>query len=141
MAAARESLFPEVQAFAQELRYGSGEVLVVMIIPSHDKDNRPISTQPAWTEQEMHLLNDLYGGATAFETLAGIFKDSRGKVLNDKPVLVESYASRTDVENTKNLERLVGFLKKMGREAKQSAVVVVIGSAFHKVTDFGEPSA
>jgi hypothetical protein len=84
----------------------------------------------------MELFADLYRGATAFQTFAGIYKTQDGKVLHDKPILVECYAQRADVEDTEKLTDLLHFIKRMGRETQQAAVGLVVNSVFHEITDF-----
>ena len=116
---------------------GDQQTLVVLFIPSHDGDEEELRDQDVWADSALDLFADLFNGATAFSTFAGIYRDrKRGKNLRDKPILVESY---TDVENVKDagkLTVLVEFMKRMGRECKQAAVGVVINNSFHEITDF-----
>lgn len=49
----------------------------------------------------MDLFADLYRGATAFRTFAGIYKCDDGRILHDQPILIESYVQRTDLESRK----------------------------------------
>ncbi len=55
------------------------------------------------------LFADLYRGATAFKTFAGIYKCDDGKILHDTPILVESYVQRQDLENQAKLLELLKF--------------------------------
>jgi hypothetical protein len=116
---------------------GDRQTLVVLFIPSHDSDEKELPHQDVWADSALDLFADLFNGATAFSTYAGIYRDKkRGKNLRDKPILVESY---TDVENIKDagkLTALVEFMKRMGRECKQVAVGVVISNSFHEIADF-----
>ncbi len=89
-----------------------------------------------WANAALELFAEVYGGATAFGTFAGVYKDKNGKVLHDKPILIESYVARADLESPDNLIQLLRFAKRMGKEARQAAVGLVINNVFHTITDF-----
>ena len=59
-----------------------------------------------------------------------------GKVLHDKPILVESYVGRTDLENEEKLRELLEFVKRLGKETNQAAVGLIINNVFHEITDY-----
>lgn len=84
----------------------------------------------------MDLFADLYGGATAFQTFQGIYKDSDGKIYNDKPILIESYVKRETLTDVATLNQLVDFSRRMGAETRQKAVALIINDVFHEITDF-----
>jgi hypothetical protein len=84
----------------------------------------------------MDLFADLYRGATAFETFQGIYKDTEGKVYRDKPMLIESYVERSRLVDEATLQQLLEFAKRMGREARQKAVAIIINDVFHEITEF-----
>ena len=110
--------------------------LVILIIPSHDKDEKPLKDQEMWAGQAMELFADLYGGATAFRALAGIYKDSDGKVYRDTPILIESYVERPKLVDEATLNELLAFAKRMGKEARQKAVALIINDVFHEITEY-----
>jgi hypothetical protein len=118
------------------LRADVRQDLVILIIPSHDKKDLELNNQEMWAHAAMELFADLYGGATAFRTFAGIYKAADGKILHDNPILVESYTSRDALEDRDNLTELLRFAKRMGRETNQAAVGLVINSVFHEITSF-----
>ena len=128
---------PEVERIASAVEIGRQQVLVILFIPSHDRDEKELKTRDLWADAALNLFADLFGGATAFDTYAGIYRDKvRGKDLKDKPVLVESYTEIERVKNLAVLNELVSFMKRMGKEAKQAAVAVVINNVFHEITNF-----
>jgi hypothetical protein len=133
---AQQSLFPEVANIISVLQSGERQDLVILIIPSHDKHEKALKNQDVWAGQAMELFKDLYRGATAFQTFAGIYLTDDGKTLHDKPILIESYVSREALEDKNRLNQLVGFIKRMGRETKQAAVAVVINDVFHEISEF-----
>jgi hypothetical protein len=116
---------------------GRQQVLVILFIPSHDRDGSELTTRDLWADAALDLFAELFGGATAFETYAGIYRDkTRGINLRDKPILVESYTEVDRVRDMNLLAELVGFMKRMGKEARQVAVAVVIDNIFHEITAF-----
>jgi hypothetical protein len=107
-----------------------------LIIPSHEKDDKPLKDQDMWAAQAMELFADLYGGATAFRALAGIYKDSAGKVYHDTPILIESYVERSKLVDEATLKELLAFAQRMGKEARQKAVALIINDVFHEITEY-----
>jgi hypothetical protein len=127
----------EVQKMLDVFESDEPQVLVILIVPSHDKNKKELPNQDVWADTALRFLGDLYGGATAFSAYAGIYKDkSTGNLLWDKPILIESYAAMKDVKDEQKLQALVDFMKRMGRELRQLAVGVVIHNAFIEITDF-----
>src|SRR5437660_10181006 len=118
---------PEAERIRQDLESPKRQVLVILFIPSHDKDQEELSNQDQWADAAMDRFAEWFGGATAFQTYAGIYRDKvKGKDLKDKPILIESYTDVEKVKDSQVLEELVAFMKRMGREANQAAVAVVI---------------
>jgi hypothetical protein len=90
---------------------GRQQVLVILFIPSHDRDEKDLKTRDLWADAALNLFADLFEGATAFDTYAGIYRDKvRGKDLKDKPILVESYTEIERVRNLDILNNLVSFI-------------------------------
>ncbi len=128
---------PEAERIARDIETGRRQLLVILFIPSHDRDEKELKTRDLWADAALDLFAELFGGATAFDTYAGIYRDKvRSKDLKDKPILVESYTEIERIRDIDVLEDLVSFMKRMGRESKQAAVAVVINNAFHEITDF-----
>jgi hypothetical protein len=118
------------------LRYGVPQVLVILFIPSHDRKKKPLRDQHLWASQAMDLFGQLYTGATAFRALDGVFLDDNGILLHDQPIMIESYADRSRVEDPARLGQLVDFARRMGRETRQAAVGIVIGDVLHLIRRF-----
>ena len=97
---------------------------------------KPLKDQEIWAGIAMELFADLYGGATAFQTFQGIYKDTEGKVYRDKPILVESYVERVKLVDEETLQELLEFARRMGRETRQKAVALIINDVFHEITEF-----
>lgn len=127
----------EAREIAAVIRSRIREVLVVLFVPSHTKKGKPINNQEWWAHEALGLLGRLYRGGTSFLAHAGVYFDEESKkLLWDKPIVIESYASVADVQDESKLNTLVGFLKRMGQETNQAAVAVVIDNAFHEIKDF-----
>jgi hypothetical protein len=114
----------------QEL--GFKNVLIIIIVPSHDRNERPIRDQTKRTRQAMKLCAELWSGATAVRALSGLFRDpSSGTDLWDKPVLVQCYVDEDSAKDLQKLGRLVAFMKRMCRDTNQAAVAFVVADKFY----------
>jgi hypothetical protein len=122
----------------QRLRFGRGDDTVILFIPSHTRDKTRINDQDAWASKALDLMGKLYGGATGFPNLRGIWRDDEdgGKLLDDEPIMIQSLAKRADVENEEKLEKLARFLKLMGKKTKQGAIAVVFNDAIHFIKKY-----
>ena len=127
----------EVLRIVQAIEAGDRQSLVILIVPSHTRWKMEIAAQDIWADAALDLFAELYGGATAFNTYAGIYrnKDSQ-EHLKDRPILIESYVDKNRVRDVRSLTQLVDFMKRMGRETEQLAVAVVIDNTFHEITDY-----
>lgn len=137
MVKVEDTHFPEADDYIARLK--SGEVnqeLVIVAIPSHDKNEKPIKDQDQWADACLELLGDLYGGATAFKTFKGIYKKDDGSFVCDNPIMIESFACSADIEDAGRLQQLLDFAKRLGQKAKQEAVMIVIGRAMFLIKDF-----
>jgi hypothetical protein len=83
-------------------------------------------------------MGNLYGGATGFPGLTGIWRDDEngGQLLDDKPIMIQSLAKREDVEDQAKIGELANFLKRMGKTTKQGAVAVVFNNAIHYISNY-----
>ncbi len=126
----------EVERIISVLKAGTRQDMIILIVPSHDKKNKKLNNQEQWAEGAMDLFADLFGGATAFETFAGIYKDWGGNILRDKPILIECYAQRSDLEDVEKLTKLCLWIKKMGADTRQAAVALIVNDVFHEIADF-----
>jgi hypothetical protein len=103
----------------------SASTLLVLFIPSRDRADQAID-QGYWVDESLKTLGTLFGGATAFPQGKGVWRDDAqgGKLLFDEPVVIQCYTSEQAIESrSADLRR---FLERMGREARQGAIGLVI---------------
>jgi len=103
----------------------SAATLIVLYIPSKDRADQPIG-QDYWVAEALKMFGEGFGGATAFPQGRGVWRDDAqgGKLLFDEPVVVQCYTSEETLDQ--EAARLREFLVRMGTEARQGAVGVVI---------------
>jgi hypothetical protein len=106
--------------------------LLVLFIPSKDRRNEAIDQQ-FWVDEALTVLGTLFGGGTAFPKGRGIWRDDAqgGKLLFDEPVVIQCYTSELLIE--RQLPALREFLHRMGREARQGAVGLVIDDEYLEI--------
>jgi len=101
----------------------SGErkrVLVVLFVPSVERDGSTPVDQPRWVDDSLEMFGRVFGGATAYPKAKGIWRDDErgGTLIKDEPVVVHCYTTPGDIQNEVNLVNLGSFCRKMGREAR-----------------------
>jgi hypothetical protein len=109
-------------------------VLIVMFVPSVDRDERPIE-QDHWTARALEVLGTLFGGATAFPRARGVWRDDEReqRLVWDEPVVIHCYASATDVRRERSQRQLGEFCREMGRATNQGEVGLVIDNVYHAI--------
>ena len=109
-------------------------VLIVLFVPSVDRDQRPID-QDRWTERALEVLGTLFGGATAFPRARGVWRDveREHRLVWDEPVIIHCYASASDVRREGNQRALGGFCNEMGRATNQGEVGLVVDNVYHAI--------
>lgn len=113
---------------------------VILFVPSHDKSDpqKNLPDQADWAKRALDLFGNLYGGATAFKALEGVWRTPKGKLLYDQPIMVQSLAERGDVEDRSKLKKLETFCKKMGRDTNQACVAIAFNNVIHYIEKFGK---
>jgi hypothetical protein len=103
----------------------SAATLLVLFIPSTDRNGKPIRQAP-WVNEALGVLGELFGGATAFPKARGVWRDDArgGRLVYDKPVVIQCYTSARSIG--RSAARLREFLVRMGTETRQGAVGLVI---------------
>jgi len=106
--------------------------LLVLFIPSHDRDEQPID-QNEWVERALEFLGTTFHGATAFPKARGVWRDDErgGQLVFDEPVVIQCYTSLKLIQS--KVTELGDFLKEMGKQTQQGAVAFVINGEFFEI--------
>lgn len=122
------------------LRGGRKRVLVVLFVPSVERDGVTTIDQPRSVDSALEMFGRVFGGATAYPTAQGIWRDDErgGALVKDEPVVVHCYTTPADIEDSRNLAELGAFCRRMGREARQGEVGLVVGDEYFAIRDFAE---
>jgi hypothetical protein len=119
---------------------GRKSVLVVLFVPSVERDGATPIDQPRWVDSSLEMFGRVFGGATAYPKAKGIWRDDErgGALIKDQPVVVQCYTTPGEIQNDRNLAELGNFCRTMGREARQGEVGLVVGDEYFAIRDFGE---
>src|SRR2546423_7784349 len=100
----------------------TGTSLVVVFVPSKDRDGQPID-QDHWVDEVLTTLGKLFRGATAYPRGRGVWRDDArgGLLLREEPVIVFSYAPDGTM-TAPALAELYQALSRMGRGARQGEI-------------------
>mgnify|MGYP001561481223 CR=1 FL=1 len=115
-----------------------GTSLVVVFVPSKDRDGKPID-QDHWVDEVLTTLGRLFRGATAYPQGRGVWRDDErgGTLITEEPVIVFSYVAEHDLA-AEALTELYRTLSRMGREANQGEIGVVIDGKYYGITQYAE---
>jgi len=111
---------------------GGKRVLVVLFVPSVERDGVSTIDQPVWVDSALEMFGRVFGGATAFPKAKGIWRDDErgGTLVKDEPIVVHCYTTPLDIEDDRNLAALGDFCRKLGR--------LVVGDEYFAIRDFSE---
>ncbi len=113
-------------------------VLVVLFVPSVERDGTTAINQDYWVDAALDTFGQLFGGATAFPRAKGVWRDDEmgGVLVKDEPVVIHCYTTPADVADSVRLGQLGSFCRRMGREARQGEIGLVIGDEYLAFRDF-----
>ena len=111
---------------------------VTLFVPSVDRHGEPID-QAYWTEQALATFGNLFRGATAFPPGRGVWRDDQrgGGLVYDDTQMVTSYVTGEALGDHEVLKRL-RLLCRMGREADQGEVGIVIDGTYFGIIDYDD---
>lgn len=112
----------------------SATTLLVLFIPSRDRNERASFDQDQWVQEALRTLGELFGGATAYPQGKGVWRDDAqaGRLVFDEPVVIQCYTSAKAIE--KAAKKLREFLVRMGTETHQGAVGFVIDDEYLEIS-------
>lgn len=110
---------------------------VTLFVPSVDRDGSPID-QAYWTEQALATFGRLFRGATAFPPGRGVWRDDErgGALVYDQTQMVMSYVQSGVFDDEEVVKRLKEFLCRMGRDANQGEIGIVIDGTYFGIVDY-----
>ena len=119
---------------------GRKRVLVVLFVPSVERDGETPIDQQSWVDASLEMFGREFGGATAYPKARGVWRDDErgGALVLDEPVVVHCYTTPADIQNERHLAALGAFCRKMGREAHQGEIGLVVGDEYFAIREFGE---
>lgn len=113
-----------------------GTLIIVLFVPSQDRAGNDID-HDFWVTGALETLGALFRGATAYPRARGVWRDDeRGGTLRyEQPTIVTCYADPRAMTR-ESQSRLRAFLHRMGREANQGEIGIVIGDKYYGITQF-----
>ncbi len=122
------------------LEGGRKRVLVVLFVPSVERDGTTAIDQQFWVDSALEMFGRVFGGATAYPKAKGIWRDNErgGALVVDEPVVMHCYTTPADIESARNLAELGRFCRRMGYDAHQGEIGLVVGDEYFAIHDFAE---
>jgi len=119
---------------------GRKRVFVVLFVPSVERDGTTSIDQQHWVNEALDMFGRVVGGATACPKAKGVWRDDErgGALVKDEPVVVHRYTTPVDIENSTSLAELGSFCRRMGREAGQGEIGLVVGDEYFAIRDFAK---
>ena len=119
---------------------GGKRTLVVLFIPSVERDGKTKIPQDHWVSEAMKMFGSVYGGATAYPRAKGVWRDDerKGALVFDEPVVIHCYTTPKDAGSQAKLRKLAAFCRRMGRETKQGEIGLVIADHYYAISEFTE---
>lgn len=114
----------------------AGTSQVVVFIPSRDREGIPVD-QLFWREEALRVFGTLFRGATAFPPGEGIWRDDEGggALQREQVIMVVSYTNSVGFTEAA-WEVLRNFLHRLGKEANQGEVGIVIDSVYYGISRY-----
>jgi len=116
----------------------AGSSQIILFIPSKDRNGQEID-QDYWVHEGLSVVGRLFRGGTAFPPGKGVWRDDArgGQLLFETTVMIISFVNPNDLTDFALLQ-LRSFLLRLGREANQGEVGVVIDGRYYGFTQFEE---
>jgi hypothetical protein len=120
---------------------GGKRVLVVLFVPSVERDGKTMIDQNKWVELALEMLGSVFGGATAYPKARGVWRDDErgGALVFDEPVVIQCYTVPEAIEDEANLAKVGGFCRTMGKETNQGEIGLVIADEYFAIRNYEEP--
>jgi hypothetical protein len=125
---------------ATSLGDGRKRVLVVLFVPSVERDGKTSVDQSYWVDEALAMFGRVFGGATAYPKAKGVWRDddAGGALVVDEPVVIHCYTTPGEIIDVERLAEVGAFCRRMGREAHQGEIGLVIGDEYFAIRDYSE---
>jgi len=96
--------------------------------------------QDYWVDSALKMFGRVFGGATAYPKAKGIWRDDErsGALVKDEPVVIHCYTTPEDIQRPANLAELGRYCRRLGCEANQGEVGLIIGDEYFAIRHFEE---
>ena len=113
---------------------------MVLFVPSVERDGKTPIDQALWVDAALEMFGRVFGGATAYPKAKGVWRDDErgGTLVMDEPIVVHCYTTPADIQEDANLAALGAFCRKMGREARQGEIGLVVGDEYFAIRELEE---
>jgi len=87
---------------------GRKRILVVLFVPSVERDGDTSINQDRWVDAALEMFGEVFGGATAYPNARGIWRDDEqgGGLVKDEPVVIHCYTTPHDIQDPNHLAQL-----------------------------------
>jgi len=107
----------------------------MVYVPSQDRDGGAVNHE-YWLDQTLEVMTGLFGGATATSCEGAWRDDGRGgRIKRESISTVESYLPRS-LWNSKTAKELAIFLHRMGREARQGEIGILVDHVYLPISEY-----
>jgi hypothetical protein len=105
-----------------------------------ERDGKTEIDQGQWVDAALNMFGSIFGGATAYPKARGVWRDDErgGALVFDEPVVIHCYTTPEKITAEENLARLGAFCRKMGREANQGEIGLIIGDEYLAIQEYAE---
>jgi hypothetical protein len=111
--------------------------LLVLFIPSKDKDGNNLKDQDVWASSAGSLLTELYGGATNMPPAEGRwYNEETRTTITESVILIHCYLRQGAVNDEEKYKKVAEFLHRMGKKTKQGEVVFVLGDILYRIRHY-----
>jgi hypothetical protein len=126
----------------QSMWLGAGELepkdrYVFVFVPTLTRDGRSLDHKH-WRDETVRTMSRLFGGATSVRGFgAWLDEEMGGKVKEEAISMVVSFIT-SDEWNEDNLPELRKSLHRMGREAEQGEIGILVDGVFLRIRRFDD---
>lgn len=107
----------------------------MVFVPSQERDGADLD-HDYWLGQALMVMTGLFGGATATPCEGAWRDDDRsGRIKREKISTVESFMARS-LWNSKTVNELATFLHRMGREARQGEIGLLVDHEYFPIREY-----